>query len=232
MALFDSWTAKYDAWFETDSGRRIRQIESDLLLDLLDPLPGESILDAGCGTGIFTRDILARGSHVIGVDLSEPMLRIAMDRGAGKKFTGVCSDMCALPFADESFDKTLSMTAIEFVREARLAVDELSRVTRQGGCIVLTTLNRLSPWAQRRRRKAKTGHTLFEKIYFRSPDEMRTLVPAGAAIKTAIHFQTQDPISEALKIEEDGKKNHPDKGAFLAIRWNKRGKNVKNPLPI
>ena len=220
-ALFDSWTSKYDAWFETPSGMLIQQYESDLLLELLNPLPGESILDVGCGTGIFTRDVMTRGPRITGVDLSEPMLRIAVDRGAGKNFTGICANMCALPFANESFDKVVSMTAIEFVRDARQAVDELNRVTRQGGCIVLTTLNSLSPWAERRRQKAKTGHSLFQEIYFRSPEEMRRLVPADPVIKTAIHFQKHDTISEAPKIESNGKKNHPDKGAFLAVQWNK-----------
>ncbi|WP_033398078.1 class I SAM-dependent methyltransferase [Desulfospira joergensenii] len=221
FALFDSWTTKYDAWFETPPGRLIKKYESELLLELLDPLPGETILDVGCGTGIFTRDVMARGPRVTGVDLSEPMLRMAVDRSMEKNFNGICADMCALPFEDKIFDKVLSMTAIEFVLDAKKAVDELNRVTRKGGCIVLTTLNSLSPWADRRRQKAKNGHTLFQEIFFRSPDEMRSLVPADPVVKTAIHFQKEDSISDAPKIEENGNRNHPDKGAFLAVQWNK-----------
>jgi hypothetical protein len=39
-------------------------------------------------------------------------------------FTGICADMCALPFADNSFDKVLSMTAIEFVKDAKKVIRE------------------------------------------------------------------------------------------------------------
>lgn len=220
-ALFDTWTDRYDSWFDTPSGMLIKKYESELLLKLLEPLSGEMILDVGCGTGIFTRDVMAFGPVVTGVDLSEPMLQKTIDKAAGTDFTGVCADMCSLPFPDQSFDKVFSMTAIEFVADAKQAVDELGRVTRKGGTIVLTTLNSLSPWAEQRREKAKNGHALFQNIFFRSPDDMRTLVPGDALIKTAIHFQKQDPISDMPEIEYKGDKKHSEKGAFLTIQWNK-----------
>ena len=113
------------------------------------------------------------------------------------------------------------MTAIEFIEDANKAVAELDRVTRQGGTIVLTTLNSLSPWAEQRRKAAEKGHELFQKIFFRSPDDMRSLVPANPVVKTAIHFQKEDCLSDIPEIELQGKKNNSDKGAFLAVKWKK-----------
>ncbi|MDA3788596.1 MAG: class I SAM-dependent methyltransferase [Desulfobacula sp.] len=231
--LFDKWTTKYDCWFETQCGILVKQYESELLLKLLNPLSGEKILDVGCGTGVFTIDVIAQGSRITGIDISEPMLRKAIHKigkiGSPVKtaeivttdFTGICADMCVLPFADNSFDKVLSMTAIEFIEDANKAVAELDRVTRQGGTIVLTTLNSLSPWAEQRRKAAENGHDLFQKIFFRSPDEMRSLVPANPVVKTAIHFQKEDCLSNIPEIERQGKKNNSDKGAFLAVKWKK-----------
>lgn len=219
--LFDTWTEQYDSWFETPTGRYVKQYESALLLDLLAPQPGELILDAGCGTGIFTLDVVDRGTKVVGMDLSVPMAAKGVRRMGGMNFSAICGDMCALPFPDNCFDRAFSMTAIEFIPDAARAIDELARVVRQGGCIVVTTLNRLSPWAERRTEKARHGHSLFQNIIFRSPDDMRRLIPDGSVIKTAIHFQKGDPIQDIPGIEISGSRQQLETGAFLAAKWIK-----------
>jgi len=220
-ALFDTWTDRYDSWFATPIGQLIRWYEAELLLNFLEPQPGERILDVGCGTGIFTADVLKSGAWVTGIDLSAPMLSRAIVSG-GDKFTGLCADMCALPFADNSFDRIFSMTAIEFVADAGKAIAELNRVVKPGGRVVVTSLNSLSPWAEQRRRKAATeGHSLFEKAHFRSPEEMRSLIPAPCETKTAIHFLKQDPVDKVPMIEQEGMRQDLETGAFLAVRWNK-----------
>jgi len=172
--LFDRWPDRYDKWFQTPVGALVKHYESALLLDLLQPRPGEKILDAGCGTGIFTLDFLALGPCTVGLEISRPMLIRARQKAPAYPFEPIAGDMMYLPFAAEVFDKTVSMTALEFVADAHGAVRELFRVTKKGGTIVVTTLNSLSPWAIRRKQKAEKGHQLFKKMIFRSPDEMRT----------------------------------------------------------
>ncbi|ADW19197.1 Methyltransferase type 11 [Desulfobulbus propionicus DSM 2032] len=221
-ALFDTWPEQYDRWFDTPTGQLVKIYESALLLEFLAPQPGERILDAGCGTGLFTGDVLDRGAMVIGVDLSVPMLDRARKRAAGPRFTALCADMGALPFADNSFDRVFSMTAIEFVADAAKAIAELNRVVRRGGPVVVTTLNSRSPWATRRKRKAEQGHSLFQEICFRSPEEMRSLVPVPCQVKTAIHFQKDDPVDLIPATETRGGRLSPDAGAFLAVRWQKQ----------
>lgn len=220
-ALFDTWTDKYDRWFATPTGRLVRAYESTLLLEFLNPRPGEKILDVGCGTGIFTQDVSDCGARVTGMDLSIPMLQKAIARMGSTSFTGLCADMYALPFLSNSFDKVFSMTAIEFVPDAGRAIAELDRVTRKGGRVVVTTLNSLSPWAEQRQQKAQNGHSLFQKIFFRSPDEMRLIVPGRSVIKTAIHFQKNDPVASIPAIERSGSEKEQNTGAFLAVQWDK-----------
>ena len=131
--------------------------------------------------------------------------------------------MRALPFADGQFDRLVSMTAIEFVADADKAFAEFARVTKKGGSIVVATLNSLSPWADRRRKSAGAGHSLFADIYFRSPDEMRALVPEGArddaVVRTAIHFEKGAPVDRIPEIEADGSRNYSETGAFLAVEF-------------
>ncbi len=219
--LFDEWPEKYDQWFTSPIGRLVKEYEGRVLLDLVRPVQGEAILDVGCGTGIFTLELLAAGARVVGLELSFPMLRWARKKVAGRAFQAVQGDMRWLPFADGSFDKTVSVTAIEFIEEARGAVAELFRVTRPGGRVVVASLNSLSPWAARRKAAAREGHALFEHASFRSPTEMADLAPFPATVKTAIHFEKDQDPDWARAIEQDGNARGLDTGAFLVVAWGK-----------
>jgi ubiquinone/menaquinone biosynthesis C-methylase UbiE len=219
--LFDKWPDRYDEWFQSPVGALVKHYESALLLDLLQPRPGETILDAGCGTGVFTLDLLSRGPCIVGLEISRPMLIRARQKASAYCFDPIAGNMMVLPFADEAFDKTVSMTAIEFVADARGAVRELFRVTKKGGIVVVTTLNSLSPWAARRKQKAETGHSLFAKMIFRSPDQMRCLAPVEGLVKTAIHFNRDEDPGRVPEIEKDGQEKELNTGAFLAARWVK-----------
>jgi len=220
--LFDEWPEKYDRWFQTPIGALVKKYENELLLDLLQPRPGEKILDVGCGTGVFTLNILSLGACVTGLDISQPMLVCAGQKAEKYPFRGVAGDMGFLPFADECFDKVVSMTALEFIADSRAAVADLFRVVKKGGVVVVTTLNSLSPWADRRRQAAGRGHSLFRQMIFRSPDDMRALVSTGATVKTAIHFLKEDDPQKAPGIERNGQKRSLDTGAFVAARWVKK----------
>jgi len=219
--LFDEWPETYDRWFTTPIGSLVRKVEAELILDLLKPKQGEVILDAGCGTGVFTLDILSLGSHVIGLDISLPMLIHARKKLKGYPFQMVLSDILNLPFRENSFDKVVSVTALEFIENAKGAVGELFRVTHKGGCIVVATLNSLSPWALRRKVEAKERHTVFEKAIFRSPDGLPSLASVEGVVKTAVHFQKEDDPKRAIEIEREGQRRNLNTGAFMAVRWEK-----------
>jgi ubiquinone/menaquinone biosynthesis C-methylase UbiE len=120
--LFDEWPEAYDRWFTTPIGSLVKKYEVELILDLLKPEQGEFILDAGCGTGVFTLDILSAGSHVIGLDISLPMLIHAGKKLKEFPFEMVLADISNLPFPESSFDKVVSVTAVEFITDAQGAV--------------------------------------------------------------------------------------------------------------
>ena len=219
--IFDDRADQYDQWFTTPIGQLVRKYEGDLLNEMLKPEPGENILDAGCGTGIFTMDLLVAGAIVVGLELSFPMLSQAGKKLAGYPFRMIQGDMKCLPFNDNKFDKTVSVTAIEFIEDAIGAVNELFRVTKAGGRIVVATLNSLSPWAVRRKASGKDGHPIFKHVRFRSPDEIRTLLSMKPEIKTAIHFQKHDNPVRTTEIEESGRYEGLETGAFLVACWKK-----------
>jgi len=220
--IFDDWPERYDRWFETPIGRLVRTFESELVLEMLGPRPGERILDVGCGTGIFTADILGKGASVVGLDISLPMLRRSQHRAGWLPFAAVAGDMEELPFAGNSFDRVASITAIEFFRDGAAAVAELFRVARPGAVIVVASLNRLSPWAVRRRDQAERGEKpIFRNAVFRSPEELLACAPVAGEARTAVHFLKDDDPGRAAIIEAEGREANRETGAFVAARWVK-----------
>ena len=118
-----------------------------------------------------------------------------------------------------SFNKAVSITAIEFIEDAKVAVEEMYRVTKPGGIIVVATLNSLSPWAHRRKKAAKKGHPIFSRALFRSPEEVAELSPVEGIVQTVIHFKKNDDLNLAPEIEKEGRERGLDTGAFLVARW-------------
>ena len=219
--LFDDWPDQYDRWFETPIGSVIKSCERDLIMEFLAPATGETILDAGCGTGVFTLDILASGANVVGLDLSLPMLSKAVSKYGSLGFSPVAGDILRLPFEDKRFDKVVSITALEFIRDAKSAVEELFRVTKIGGFVVVATLNSRSSWAERRRKEAQEKETIFSKAIFRSPSEMLSLALFPGMVKTAVHFQKDATPKTAVDAEREGREKGLQTGAFVAVRWQK-----------
>ena len=219
---FDIWPEVYDKWFQTPIGQLVQSLETELILRLAAPQQGDFILDAGCGTGLFTQIVINQGARIVGLDISLPMLIAAKHKLHRAPFMPLVADIQKLPFADNSFDKTLSITAIEFVQDGIQALSELMRITRAGGAVVVATLNRLSPWATRRRKEAlQKPDSIFRYAIFRSPAELLALAPVAGKVRTAIFFQKDDHPQAARQMETLGRTNRLMTGAFVAACWQK-----------
>jgi SAM-dependent methyltransferase len=98
---------------------------------------GESVLDVGCGTGELTLAIAAVGPavDVSGVDPSSAYVRAAQPRVPAERVRFLAGDAQALQFSDATFDRTLSMLALNFVPDRQAALREMVRVTRRGGIV-------------------------------------------------------------------------------------------------
>ena len=218
--LFDNWPDPYEQWFQTPIGALVKSVELEWVMNLLQPQAGERILDAGCGSGIFTQPIAAKGAQITGIDISQPMLERAQKRLPQHEF--LAADICDLPFSDETFDKTVSITALEFIENGAQAIAELFRVTKPGGLVVVATLNRLSPWATRRKDRAQQdSESVFNHAFFRSPQELLDLAPVRGEAFTAVHFAKDSEAELAIEIEARGKDEQLDTGAFLIACWQK-----------
>jgi phosphatidylethanolamine/phosphatidyl-N-methylethanolamine N-methyltransferase len=101
---------------------------------------GGRILDVGIGTGLALLDF-SRANKIVGVDISEPMLRKAQRRVDEANLTNVeclaVMDAASLGFPDNSFDVTVAQFVITAVPDPDATLDEFLRVTKPGGEIIL-----------------------------------------------------------------------------------------------
>jgi trans-aconitate methyltransferase len=97
-------------------------------LDLLDPQPGESILDVGCGDGALTEKILERGAGVVGIDNSPSMVGAARRRGLDARLM----DAAELRFS-EAFDAVFSNATLHWVLNKERAARAIWFALRAGG---------------------------------------------------------------------------------------------------
>jgi SAM-dependent methyltransferase len=94
----------------------------------------QRILDAGCGPGGNGEWLSAHGD-VVGVDLAPEALEFVQARRPA--LTPVRASIDALPFAEASFDVVVEVTVVACVADAGAAVEELARVLRPGGVLLL-----------------------------------------------------------------------------------------------
>ncbi|HEY7538314.1 MAG TPA: class I SAM-dependent methyltransferase, partial [Gaiellaceae bacterium] len=123
-------------------GSRFRAV-----LGALDAQAGEEILDLGCGSGAYTRELAALGAIVTATEIAPSPLALAK-RNVGDLAERVefrLEDAQSLTFPDESFDKVLLTEVIEHLPHPEHAILEVARVLRPGGLLVVTTPSRFSP---------------------------------------------------------------------------------------
>jgi len=111
------------ARFVTDLGAPV--------LELLAPQPGERILDLGCGDGVLTAELVARGCAVVGVDASVAQVETARHRGLDARV--MSGERLAF---DGEFDAVFSNAALHWMHDADAVIAGIRRALRPGGRFV------------------------------------------------------------------------------------------------
>ena len=129
--IFDENTLGfYDSWRQSHQSRTIDRSIEPLLTSLLEPRPGDRVLDIGCGTGNHLIMFSKMGLNVSGVDASSQMLERARARLGNKSNfkIGMAED---LPFDDNEFDLAVLINTLEFLDNPLSALREAGRVARK-----------------------------------------------------------------------------------------------------
>ncbi|HIP63541.1 MAG TPA: methyltransferase domain-containing protein [Archaeoglobus profundus] len=107
------------------------------VVDMANIKQGDLVLEVGCGTGFTTYEIVRRvgEENVVAVDITPEQMEKAIKRFPNVKF--VRGDAEELPFKDNVFDAAISAGSIEYWPHPQLGIQEMARVTKPGGRVVI-----------------------------------------------------------------------------------------------
>ena len=177
---FESSARKYDDWYETDFGKYADRLEEKLMLELLKPEAGQTLLDIGCGTGRHLLLFKNFGLKVTGVDTSPLMLDEAKKKVDEKSLVHL-SEEELLPFEDKSFDLSIIFLTLEFCKNPIRILKEAERVTK--GRIFIGFLNRISFLALKRRIKGLFKYSVYNRARFFSLSELHGILESHFEFK-------------------------------------------------
>jgi SAM-dependent methyltransferase len=211
IEIFEKHATEYDEWFDENEA-----VYNSEILALRDLIPTEGIgLEVGVGTGRFAAPLGIR----IGVEPANAMADMARKRGIDVHE----AKAEALPFDDESFDFVLMVTTICFLENPLQALEEVKRVLKPGGLIIIGMIDRNSPLGKDYERKKKTSK-FYKYANFHSADQVLNWL-RGLNFDHIVTHQTIFKSTNEISAVEPFEAGH-GKGAFVAIAAQK--KNSKN----
>ena len=132
---------------------------------------GMRVLELGCGTGYFTRELARSGANIVAVDVSPELLEIAR----ADCCANVCYEIqnaCAMSYPDAVFDSVVGSSVLHHL-EIKEALREIYRVLKVGGTIYFTEPNMLNPQIAVQKNvpwiKRHLGDSPDETAFFRWP---------------------------------------------------------------
>lgn len=119
----------------------VEQENRNKILGLLEKNGGAQVLDIGCGSGDFSKQVADRieTDNIFGIDIDEKSVVNAREKNAINAFVADCEN--PFPFADSSFDIVFSNQVIEHLGNTDNFIKEIYRILRRGGVCIISTPN-------------------------------------------------------------------------------------------
>ncbi|GAB2663580.1 class I SAM-dependent methyltransferase [Flavihumibacter cheonanensis] len=121
-----NWSTHFELYFLPLYKKALQELEIS---------PDTMLLDAGCGSGMFSSMAIDAGAQVIGIDAAPGLLELARQRNPQNNFME--EDLEAMPFASNSFHVVTGFNSFQYAGNFRQALSEAHRVLKPGGTLVL-----------------------------------------------------------------------------------------------
>lgn len=174
--------AAYALWaplYPPRAHNALMALEQQTVLALLPDLDGLTVLDIGCGSGRYLRELRDRGANPMGLDLSAPMLARA------RQITSrvARANLCALPVDSMAVDVIVCGLALGDVPNLETALAEMARALRPGGCIVYSVVHPLGgPRGWERTFEADGRQLAIDGFWHTMEDHRQACAAAGLEI--------------------------------------------------
>ncbi len=229
--VIDCWNEKASQWrtLVGDKGDSNRIFNSDpVLWNFLGEITGKTILDAGCGTGYLSVQMSEKLATVIGVDVSEKMIKEAKKFGKEKNAqidfrVDSCSKLSSVP--SQSIDKIVCNYVLMDLPDLSGALQNFHRVLKPSGLAVcifthpcFTELSESEMYFDEIKKKDRWGRFTSDFIYFHRPlsTYWREFKRAGFQIENFDEPIAQDPFAPGF--QDLWRKNYRKQAWSVAFR--------------
>jgi len=185
---YDEFSKTYDIDRTSPYFSFINYLEIEKVIPLV---KDKRVLEVGCGTGLLLKEVDKIAKVAIGVDISEKMLRYARSR----KLKVIQADVAHLPFKDKLFDVVYSFKVLPHIPNIKEALDEIKRVTKDDGYMVLEFYNPFSI-------KYLVNKLMPRKVYqrFDSYKDIKNLLPSDLTIESFRGIRIFTPTGMVYRI--------------------------------
>lgn len=122
------------------NGKDLNELsEQPATFSLLGNVKGKKVLDAGCGSGVYSKILAKKGAKVYGVELSSEMVDLAKKYCANMNIEFKQGSINKLPYASNTFDIVVASLVIHYLKKPETAFKEFYRVLKKGGILIFST---------------------------------------------------------------------------------------------
>lgn len=131
-----------DSRIDTESphNRTIRQ----KLFDLVGNCSGKSVLDLGCGIGVFSKDFSTKAKKVVGIDISEKCIKYAKEKNNFDNINYVVMDINNLDLLNEKFDIVFSDMVFNYIEDYDKLLANIYKLLNDDGIVVFSQVHPIS----------------------------------------------------------------------------------------
>jgi len=171
MHHYDKTATTYNVLYKEEQEQKIREILKHITIN-----GSDVVLDAGCGSGFLVEHVQEQAGHIVGVDLSKGLLRIAVSRAKQAKIKNVSLvqvDVDYLPFREHVFNEAFALTVLQDSSDYDATLKELLRTTKNIAKVGVTGLKKAFSEESLKQALTKEG---FESIILETSEKVKDVI--------------------------------------------------------